>query len=141
MKSYLCKKNREFKIISSCLKKTLKIIQFVIFGCAGSSLLCAGFLQLWGVGATLVAVCELLTVVTSLLWSMGCGYSGCSSCGLGALEHRFSTCGTQAQLLCGMWDLPEAGIEPVSLHCKMVSLTLNHQGKPLKKLLIEVPHT
>ena len=34
-------------------------------------------------------------------------------------EHRLQTCrlsncGSRAQLLCGMWDLPRPGLEPVS---------------------------
>ena len=37
------------------------------------------------------------------------------SCHSWALERGFSSCGTQAQLLHGMWDLPGPGIEPVSL--------------------------
>ena len=28
--------------------------------------------------------------------------------------RRLSSCGSQAQLLCGMWDLPRPGLEPVS---------------------------
>ena len=27
--------------------------------------------------------------------------------------HRLSNCGSRAQLLCGMWDLPRPGLEPV----------------------------
>ena len=38
---------------------------------------------------------------------------GLSSCGSRALEHRLSSCGTQAQLLHSMWDLPQPGFEPV----------------------------
>ena len=37
-----------------------------------------------------------------------------SSCGSRALEHRLSSCGPRAQLLCGMWDLSRSEIEPVS---------------------------
>ena len=37
-----------------------------------------------------------------------------SSCSSQALERRFSSCGTQAYLLCGMWDLPGPGLESVS---------------------------
>ena len=37
------------------------------------------------------------------------------SCHSWALERGFSSCGTQAQLLHGIWDLPGPGIEPVSL--------------------------
>ena len=39
---------------------------------------------------------------------------GLSGCGSRALESRLSSCGAWAQLLCGMWDLPGPGIEPVS---------------------------
>ena len=28
--------------------------------------------------------------------------------------HRLSNCGSRAQLLCGMWDIPRPGFEPVS---------------------------
>ena len=37
-----------------------------------------------------------------------------SSCGLRALERRLSSCGAQASLLRGMWNLPGPGLEPVS---------------------------
>ena len=37
-----------------------------------------------------------------LLWSTGSRCAG------------FSSCGTRAQLLCGMWDLPGPGLDPLS---------------------------
>ena len=40
--------------------------------------------------------------------------AGFSSCGSWALEHGLSSCGTQAPLPQGMWDLPGPGIEPTS---------------------------
>ena len=39
---------------------------------------------------------------------------GFHSCSSWALEHRLSSWGTWAQLLCSMWDLPRPGIEPMS---------------------------
>ena len=39
---------------------------------------------------------------------------GLSSYGSRALECRLSSCGTQALLLHGMWDLPGPGLEPMS---------------------------
>ena len=39
---------------------------------------------------------------------------GLSSCGLWALEHRLSSCGSWVQLLCSMQDLPGPELEPVS---------------------------
>ena len=65
-----------------------------------------------------------------LLWSTGsrcAGFNNCgmrasvvvarglSSCGSQAPEHRLSSCGTRAQLLRGMRDLPGPGLEPMSL--------------------------
>ena len=39
---------------------------------------------------------------------------GFNSCGSRAVERRLSSCGTRAELLCGVWDLPGPGLEPVS---------------------------
>lgn len=52
-------------------------------------------------------------------WALGLsGFSSCvnglGSCGSQALEHRLNTWGAQAQLLCGMWDLPGSGIKLAS---------------------------
>ena len=49
-----------------------------------------------------------------LLWSMGSRHVGFSSCGSRALEHRLSSCGAWAYLLCSMWDPPGPGLKPVS---------------------------
>ena len=92
------------------------------FLCIGSSLLCAGFLQLRRAGATLrcyapaphcggFSCCraQALGAQASVVVARGL-----SSCGLWALERRFSSCGAWAQLLRGVWDLPGPGLEPVS---------------------------
>ena len=42
------------------------------------------------------------------------GGAGFSSCGSWALEYKLNSCGTCAQLLLSMWDLPGPGIEPGS---------------------------
>ena len=117
-----------------------KFIYFIylIFGCIGSLLLCAGFLQLRRVGATL----------RCSAWASHCGGFSCygawalgtralvvvalglSSCGSQALEHRLSSCGAWAQLLRGMWDLPGPGIEPVSPTLAGGILTTAPPGKP-----------
>ena len=49
-----------------------------------------------------------------LLQSLGSRRVGFASCGPRALEHRFSSCGVQAFLLQGVWDLPLQGMEPMS---------------------------
>ena len=94
-----------------------------IFGCVGSSLLPASFLQLQRAGATLCcgaqashcsgfSCCRAWAVDT---WALVVAARRLSSCGSWALEHRLSSCGTRAQLLCGMWDLPGPGIKPMCL--------------------------
>ena len=56
---------------------------------------------------------------------------GLSSCGTWALECRLSSCGTRAQLLRGMWDLPGPGLEPMSPALTGGFLTTVPLGKPL----------
>ena len=52
---------------------------------------------------------------------------------------RLSNCGSRAQLLCGMWDLPRPGFEPVSPALAGRFSTTAPPGKPqiciLKELL------
>ena len=93
-------------------------------------------------GPLFVAVCSLLIAVASLVAEHGlqsCGLQqlqyagsaavarGLSSCGSWALER--SSCGAQAQLLRGMWDLPGPGIEPVSPALAGGFLTTTPPGK------------
>ena len=66
-----------------------------------------------------------------LLGSAGSRHSGFNSCGSWALEHRLNSCSTQAQMLCGMWDLPKSGIEPVSPALAGRFFTTEPPQKPL----------
>ena len=45
--------------------------------------------------------------------------------------RRLSSCGSQAQLLCGLWDLPRPGLEPVSPALAGRFPTTAPPGKPL----------
>ena len=47
------------------------------------------------------------------------------------LEHRLSTGGAWAPLLCGMWDLPRSGIELVSPALAGGFFATEPPGKPL----------
>ena len=52
------------------------------------------------------------------------------------VEHRLQTCrlsscGSRAQLLCGMWDLPRPGLEPKSPALAGRFSTTAPPGKPL----------
>ena len=53
-------------------------------------------------GPLFIAVCRPPTIVASLVVEHR------------LQMHRLSSCGPRAQLLCGMWDLPRPGLEPVS---------------------------
>ena len=50
--------------------------------------------------------------------------------------RRLSNCGSQAQLLHGMWDLPRPGLEPVSPALAGRFSTTVPAGKPLLVILI-----
>ena len=70
-------------------------------------------------GPLFIAVCGPLTIVASLV-----------------AEHRLQTrrlsnCGSRAQLLRGMWDLPRPGLEPVSPALAGRFSTTAPPGKPL----------
>ena len=90
------------------------------FGSAGSSLLCASFLQLWRSGATL---CCGMPV------SHRGGFSYCRAWALGCAG--FSSCGAWAQLHCGICSLPKPGIEPMSSALAGSFLSTAPPGKSL----------
>ena len=51
--------------------------------------------------------------------------------------RRLSSCGSRAQLLRGMWDLPEPGFEPVSPALAGRFSTTAPPGKPPSNFLID----
>ena len=65
-------------------------------------------------------------------------YCGLSCCGAQAyllsLLRRLSNCGSRAELLRGMWDLPRPGLEPVSPALAGRISTTAPPGKPPKFL-------
>ena len=76
-------------------------------------------------GPLLIAVRGPLTIAASLV-----------------VEHRLQTCrlsncGSRAQLLCGMWDLPRPGLEPVSPALAGRFSTTAPPGKPLECFLLK----
>ena len=48
------------------------------------------------------------------MWALVVVAHGLSSGSSHALEHRINSCATWTQLLCGIWDPPRPGIEPMS---------------------------
>ena len=97
-----------------------------IFGCVGSSFLCEGFLQLRRVGATLHR--GPVTIAASLVAEQR------------LQTLRLSTCGSWAQLLRGMCDLPRPGLEPVFPALAGRFSTTAPPGKPEQIVLMSSHH-
>ena len=55
--------------------------------------------------------------------------------------RRLSNCGSRAQLLLGMWDLPRPGLEPVSPALSGRFSTTAPPGKPPTSFLDDYPTT
>ena len=69
-------------------------------------------------GPLFIAVRGPLTIAASLVAEHG------------LQTRRLSSCGSRAQLLCGMWDLPRPGLEPVSPSLTGRFSTTAPPGKP-----------
>ena len=83
-------------------------------------------------GLLFVVVHGLLIAVASLVSEHRLQARGLSSCVSWALEcRRLSSCGSRAQLLCGMWDLSGPGLEPMSPALAGGFLTTAPPGKSL----------
>ena len=59
-----------------------------------------------------------------------------SSCSSPALEHRLSSCGSQAQLFLGRWDIPGPGIKPECPTLAGRFFTTESPGKPESMILL-----
>ena len=100
-------------------------------GCAGSSAVAASG------GCSLLAVCGLPVAGASLVagrrpWGTQASAAeahGPHSRSSRALEHAFSSCGAQAQLLCAMQHLPGPRTEPMSPALAGGLLTTGPPGK------------
>ena len=98
---------REKHLLRACYVSTTlfffkKFFSFFVFDCAGSSLLHRLFCS-WGVWAS-------HSGGFSCCGAQALGHAGVSSCSSQALEHRLSSHGARAWLLCGIWDCPRSGI-------------------------------
>ena len=65
-----------------------------------------------------------------LLQSMGFRARGLSSYGSQALQHWLNSCGVWPWLLCGMWNCPRSGINPMFPALAGRFLTTGPLGKP-----------
>ena len=90
------------------------------------------FLQLQQVGLSICSVRASHCNSFSCCRAQAVEYAGFGSCSSQALEHRLNTCGSWADLLLSMWDLPRPGIEPVSPALAGRFFTTEPTGKPPK---------
>ena len=74
----------------------------------------------------------------SLLRSLLLRSTGSRRAGSVVVAHRLSSCGSRAQLLRGMWDLPRPGLEPVSPALAGGFSTAAPPGKPINRVLFFV---
>ena len=101
-------------------------IYLFIFSCVGSSFRARAFSSCgkWGPlfivvrGPLFIAVRGPLTIAAPPV------------AGHRLQTRRLSSCGSRAQLLCGMWDLPRPGLEPVSPALAGRLSTTAPPGKP-----------
>ena len=92
-----------------------------MFGCAGSSLLLRLFSSFSEQGL-------LVGFSSCRAWALG--FMVFSNCGFWALEQRFNSCGSWAQLPCDMWVLPGPGMKPASAALASRLFTTEPPGKP-----------
>ena len=115
-----------FSLPRICLKRDLFIfwLWWVFLAACGLSLavVSGGYSSLWCEGFSLQGLL--------LLRSTGFTARGLRSNGSQALAQDQWLCGAQALLICGMWDRPGAGNEPVSPALARRFLTIKHQGSP-----------
>ena len=93
-------KDRFFLCSNSAGSSLLRVGFSLLSSCRASTSHCSGF-----------SCCGAQALRHS---SLAVAAHGLSSCVSWALEHSLSSWGTRAWLLCGIWDLPRSGIEPMS---------------------------
>ena len=76
----------------------------------------------------LIAVASLWSTGSKGAWGLVVMACGLRIFGSWALEHRLSSCGTGAYLLCGMWDFLRLGIKLMFPALSGRSLPLNYRG-------------
>ena len=89
-------------------------------------------------GLLFIVVHRLLIAVSSLVAEHGvqaCGLQQLQHAGSVVVAHGLSSCGSWAQLLCGIWDLPRPGIEPMSPAVTGRLLTIVPPGKSQEFLI------
>ena len=101
-------------------------IYLLIFGCVGSSFRARAFSSCGKWGPLFIAVRGLLFIAVRGPFTT----TGPPVAGHRLQTRRLSGCGSRAQLLRSMWDLPRPGLEPVSPALAGRFSTTAPPGKP-----------
>ena len=101
-------------------------IYLFIFGCVGSSVLARAFSSYGKRGPLLIAVHGPLFIAVRGPLTIAAP----PVAGHRLQTRRLSSCGSRAQMLRGMWDLPRPGLEPVSPALAGRFSTTAPPGKP-----------
>ena len=122
--SIIITKKRTFFFLKELLYLFIYLFIYLFLAVLGLRFCARAFSSCGKWGPLFIAVRRPLTIAASLV-----------------AEHRLQTrslsnCGSRAQSLHGMWDLPRPGLEPVSLHWQADSQPLRHQGRPLSSIFI-----
>ena len=99
---------------------------YFIFGCVGSSVRARAFSSCGKRGPLFIAVRGPLFIAVRGPFTIAAP----PVAGHRLQTHRLSSCGSRAQLLRGMWDLPKPGLEPVSPALAGRFSTTAPPGKP-----------
>ena len=121
-------------------------IYLFTFGCAGSSLLCMGFLQLWRLGTIVVVVCGLLVVITSVvaeLRLLGAPASVVAVHGLEVVTLGLQSTGLVVvvhELSCSMayGIFLDQGLNSCLLHWQVDLQPLDHQRSLISQFLMRI---
>ena len=109
---------------------------YFIFGCVGSSVRARAFSSCGKQGPLFIAVRGPLFIAVRGPFSIAAP----PVAGHRLQTRRLSKCGSRAQLLRGMWDLPRPGLEPVSPALAGRFSTTEPPGKPNYCILMSDQH-
>ena len=84
-----------------------------------------------------MAVHRLPNAVASLAAEQGSRHAGLSNCSSRALRPRLGSCGTEAELLRGMWHPPGSGVEAASPPLAAGFPTTEPRGSPFACFSVE----
>ena len=115
------------------LEDFIYLFIYLFFGCVGSSVRARAFSSYGKWGPLFIAVRGPLFIAVRRPFTIAAP----PVAGHRLQTRRLSSCGSQAQLLHGVWDLPRPGLEPVSPALAGRFSTTAPPGKPLEDFKLQ----